>query len=489
MKVKRKPTFLEAIIPVFAMLLLLGVGYGYYKMKAEPLLICAAAIAAIIAMRVGVSWDEMLEGIVEKLSKTMGATLILIIVGLLIGTWMISGTIPMMIYYGIKLVNPQFLLITAFLICAIVSTFTGTSWGTVGTMGVALMGIATGLGVSLPATAGAVVAGSYFGDKLSPLSDTTNLAPIAAGSELYEHIKHMMYTTIPAFIISIVVYGVVGIGAGNAAVATPEKVQVLLDTIDLLFKVDGINILLLLLPVAVVIYGSVTKKPTLPVMLTSAALAVILGIFVQGFTTADALASTVGGFHVSMAKHIQGFDPTKATYEVTRLLHRGGMSSMMGTLLLAYSAFGFGGIISKAGCLEVILEKILASVKSVGGLVTSTVLSCLTMALVTGSSYLSILIPGELFKDTYKARGLAAKNLSRTLEDSGTVVVPLVPWSMAGVYMATTLGVSVVSYAPWAILCYTGFIFAIIYGFTGFGIAKTQDSQVKTKTKEHTAKA
>ena len=489
MKLKRKPTFIEAIIPVLAMLLLLGVGYGYLKMKAEPLLLCAAGIAAIVAVRVGVTWDEMLEGIVEKLSKTMGATLILIIVGLLIGTWMISGTIPMMIYYGIKLVNPQFLLITAFIICAIVSSFTGTSWGTVGTMGVALMGIATGLGVSLPATAGAVVAGSYFGDKLSPLSDTTNLAPIAAGSELYDHIKHMLYTTVPAFILSVIVYGIVGFGSAGAAVATPEKVQVLLDTIDMLFKVDGINILLLLVPVAIVIYGSVTKKPTLPVMLASAVVALIIGVIAQGFLLSDALATTVGGFNVSMAKHIQGFDASKATFEVTRLLNRGGMSSMMGTLLLAYSAFGFGGIISKAGCLEVILEKILNAVKSTGGLVASTVLSCLTMALVTGSSYLSILIPGELFRDTYKAKGLAAKNLSRTLEDSGTVVVPLVPWSMAGVYMATTLGVSVVSYAPWAILCYTGFIFAIIYGFTGFGISKLSEGKKAVETKEKAAKA
>lgn len=477
MKIKRKPTFTEAIIPVVAMLILLGFGYGYLKMKAEPLLIFAAFIAAIIAMRVGVTWDEMLEGIVEKLSKTMGATLILIVVGMLIGTWMLSGTIPMMIYYGIKLVNPQFLLITAFLICCIVSSFTGTSWGTVGTMGVALMGIATGLGVSLPATAGAVVAGSYFGDKLSPLSDTTNLAPIAAGSELYDHIKHMLYTTTPAFIISIIIYGIVGASSSGAAIVTPEKVQFLMNTIDQLFKIEGINILLLLIPVAIVIYGSVTKKPTLPVMLASSFVALLIGVYIQGFAWADALVSTVGGFNVSMAKHIQGFDPSTATFEVTRLLHRGGMSSMMGTLLLAYSAFGFGGIISKAGCLEVILEKILQSVKSIGGLVTSTVLSCLTMALVTGSSYLSILIPGELFKETYKARGLAAKNLSRTLEDSGTVVVPLVPWSMAGVYMATTLGVSVVSYAPWAVLCYTGFIFAIIYGVTGFGIAKLDGSK------------
>ena len=472
MEMKRKPTLLEAIIPIIAMLLLLGVGYGYFKMKAEPLLILSAAVAALFARRVGVTWDEMLEGIVEKLSKTMSATLILITVGLLIGTWMLAGTIPMMIFYGIKIVSPKFLVLTAFVICSIVSAFTGTSWGTVGTMGVALMGIATGLGVSLPMTAGAIVAGSYFGDKLSPLSDTTNLAPIAAGSNLYDHIKHMFYTTVPAFAISIIVYAVVGAKSASEAVSTPENVQILLSTIDTIFKIDGLSALLLIVPIAIIIYGSVTKKPTLPTMLFSSAVAILLGILVQGFSVANALASTVGGFNVTMATQVVGYDPSTAVYEVTRLLNRGGMASMMGTLLLAYSAFGFGGIIGKSGSLDVILEKILTTVKSVGGLIAATVASCLTMALVTGSSYLSILIPGELFADTYKAKGLAAKNLSRTLEDSGTVVVPLVPWSMAGVYMATTLGVPVLSYAPWAILCYTGFIFALIYGFTGIGIAK-----------------
>lgn len=466
---KRKPTLAEALIPVISMLVLLGVGYGYLKMKAEPLLITSAVIAGIIALRVGLSWNDMLDGIVEKLAKTMPATLILITVGLLIGTWMYAGTIPMMIFYGVQIVNPKMMLITAFIICCIVSSITGTSWGTVGTMGVALIGIAGGLGVSLPATAGAVVAGSYFGDKLSPLSDTTILAPIAAGSELYEHIKHMLYTTTPPLIISLIAYGIIGVNAKTAELVTPEKVQVMLKTLDIMFDWN----IILLTPIVIVIYGSVAKKPTIPIMLLSSLIAVLLGVFYQGFPVKEGLASMVTGFNVSMVK-VSGFDPAKATFEVTRLVNRGGMNSMMGTLLLAYCAFGFGGIISKAGCLEVILENILKSVKSIGGLVTSTVLSCLTMALVTGSSYLSILIPGELFRDTYKARGLAAKNLSRTLEDSGTVVVPLVPWSMAGVYMASTLGVAVLDYAPWAILCYTGFIFAIIYGFTGFGIAKVK---------------
>ncbi len=474
---KRKLSFGEAILPIIVMLVLLGFGYGYMKWKAEPLLLVAAAFAAFIAKRAGVTWDEMLEGIVEKLAKSMPATLILISVGLLIGTWMLSGTIPMMIYYGVQIISPKFILITAFLVTALVSTFTGTSWGSVGTVGVALMGIATGLGVSLPATAGAVVAGSYFGDKMSPLSDTTNLAPIAAGSELYEHIRHMLYTTGPAFIISLIIYGVVGMNSVASVVENPEKVKIMLETLDVIFNWN----ILLLIPTIIVIYGSVAKKPTIPIMLASSFVAALMGVYVQGFKFADALNSMVGGFNVNMVK-IEGFDPTTVIWEVTRLINRGGMNSMMGTVLIAYCAFGFAGIVSKAGCLEVILEKLLESIKSTGGLIAATVASCITMAVVTGSSYLSILIPGELFAETYKAKGLHAKNLSRTLEDSGTVVVPLVPWSMAGVYMASTLGVPVVEYAPWAFLCYLGWITAIIYGYTGFGIAKIDPSKDKKIT-------
>lgn len=464
---KRAPTFIEAILPILVMLLLLGFGYGYMHLRAEPLLILAAGFAAIIGKRTGLTWKEMLDGIVEKLAKSMPATLILITVGLLIGTWMISGTIPMLIFYGVKIISPKFILVTSFIVSALISTVTGTSWGSVGTVGVALIGIATGLGVSLPATAGAIVSGAYFGDKLSPLSDTTNLAPIAAGSQLYDHIKHMLYTTVPPFIISIIVYTFVGFNSSVTSVVTPEKVNIMLNTLDLIFNWN----VLLLLPVIIVLYGSVTKKPTIPTMLISGFVAAIMGTVLQNFTIENAFSSMVKGFNVSMV-NINGFNPEEVIWDVTRLINRGGMNSMMGTVLIAFCAFGFAGIVSKTGCLEVVLEKLLQTIKSIGGLVMSTVISCLTMAVVTGSSYLSILIPGELFKETYIKKGLHPKNLSRTLEDSGTVFVPLVPWSMAGVYMASTLGVPVIEYAPWAILNYTGFIFAIIYGFTGFGISK-----------------
>lgn len=464
---KRKPTFIEAIIPIIAMLIIVGVGYGYLKYQTEVLLLLAAAVAALIAFRVGVKWDEMLEEMSLKIAKSMPAVLILITVGLIIGTWMLSGTIPMMIYYGIQIINPKFLLITAFLITALVSTATGTSWGSVGTMGVALMGIAQGLGVNLAATAGSVVAGSYFGDKLSPLSDTTNLAPLAAGSELYEHIKHMLYTTVPAAIISLIVYGIVGMNTSGGNVANPEMVDIMLSTLDTMYNWN----ILLLLPVVIIIIGSVFKKPTIPVMALSGVVAGIIAVTVQGFTVSDVFTAAVSGFSVDMVK-VEGFNSSEVIWEVTRLVNRGGMSSMMGTTLLLFCAFVYAGIISRAGCLDVMLEHLMKSVKTTGGLVLSTVISCIIMAFATGVSYLTILMPGELFKDAYRMRGLAAKNLSRTLEDSGTVVVPLVPWSSAGAYMAGTLGVATLEYLPWAIMCYAGFMIAIFYGYTGIGIAK-----------------
>lgn len=472
MNTKKQLSFFEAISPILVMLLLLGFGYGYLHLKAEPLLILATVYGAFIAKKAGVTWDEMLEGMVDKIAKSMPATLILITVGILIGTWMFSGTIPMMIYYGIKIISPKYIIVTAFIVTAIISVFTGTSWGSVGTIGVAVIGIATALGVSLPVTAGAIVAGAYFGDKLSPLSDTTNLAPIAAGSELYDHIKHMLYTTVPAFVISLIIYTILGLNSSTGNYVSPEKVNLMLSTLGSMFNWN----ILLLVPVIIILYGSIAQKPTIPIMITSSLIASLLGIFYQGFSLKDSFVSIVNGFDVSMVAKA-GFDSKNVIPEIIKLLNRGGMNSMMGTVLIAFCSFAFAGTISKAGCLDIILNKILKSVKTTGGLITSTVLSCIIMAIVTGSSYLSILIPGELFRDAYKQRGLAAKNLSRTLEDSGTVIVPLVPWSMAGVYMSSTLGVEVIKYAPWAFLCYLGFVFALLYGFTGFGIAKIKDSE------------
>lgn len=470
----RKPTFLAAFTPIVAMLVILTYGKGVMGYATEPLLLLVAGIAAFLAFRVGVTWDEIMEEVCLKIAKGMPAILILVSVGALVGTWMAAGTIPLMIYYGVQLVDPQWMLVTSFLITAVVSVVTGTSWGSVATMGVALMGIASTLGVSLPATAGAVIAGSYFGDKISPLSDTTNLAPIAAGSTLYEHIFHMFYTTIPATIISLIVYGFIGMNADTSVSVSSESVTKMLNQLDSMYSWN----IMLVIPVVLVLAGSVLKWPTIPVMMGSTVVAGIEAIVLQGISLKNVLASTVSGFNVKMIA-APGFDAATCTIEVTKLLNRGGMNSIMSTTLLVFCAFVFAAIMSRAGFLDVVLQKILSVAKSTGALVSATVASCLVMALTTGNSYLSILVPGEMFRDAYKARGLAAKNLSRTLEDAGTVFVPLVPWSAAGAYMTSCLGVETLDYLPYAILCYAGFMIAIFYGFTGIGIAKLEDEDKK----------
>lgn len=470
---KRKPTLFQAILPIIIMLLLLSIGFGVLKLRPEPLLILSSVFAGLITLRLGYSWKEMMDGIQEKISLAMPSILILISIGILIGTWMIAGTIPMLIYYGIQLINPQFILVISFVVAAIISIVTGTSWGAVGTVGVALIGIATGLEANIPATAGAIVAGAYFGDKLSPLSDTTILAPIAAGTELYEHIKHMLWTTVPAALLSLIIYFIVGLNVKSSSIESPLATN-MIQELDMMFNWN----ICLIIPPLIVLIGAIKKYPTLPVIILSSIVAGITAMIFQKSTLQDVFLSTVSGFNVDMVSKTT-ITEEEVMPEVLRLVNQGGMESMTSVTLIAFAAFVFAGIITTSGSLEVIIEKLLTVVKKTGDLILATVLSCLTMALVTGNSYLSIIVPGEMYKDTYKKKQLDPKNLSRTLEDSGTVVVPIIPWSSAGVFMAGTLGVPTLSYAPWAILCYSGFIFAIILGYTGIGITKLEEKSTQ----------
>ncbi|MDR2480372.1 MAG: Na+/H+ antiporter NhaC [Treponema sp.] len=462
----RKPNLIEAFIPVAAMLLLLGVGYGYMKLPIQALLIAAAFITFLLGKRLGLSWDQMMKGISDKISSSMISVLVMVCVGALIASWMVSGTIPMMIYYGIKLINPRFLLVTAFLVTAVVSSFTGTSFGSAGTIGLAIMGVAQALGVPLPAAAGAVISGSVFGDKLSPFSDTTILAPIAAGCDLYDHIKHMLWTTGASTIVCLVVYTVAGFVMPVNAEATAETAAKMLSALDGLYQFN----ILLLLPALLVLVGAFLKKPIIPMLLGASVAALILGMIFQGFSLKGCLDAMVSGFRVTMIPALA--KDAQVLPQIATLLNRGGMMGMMGIVLLVICSCAYAGIVSVTGCTETILEALRKGIHSVGTLITSTALSGILMSVISGSSYLAILIPGEMFRDMFAKQGLHPKNLSRTLEDAGTCVVPLVPWATAGIYMANTLGVPTTSYFPWAILCYTASIFAVIFGFTGIGIAR-----------------
>lgn len=460
----RKPSFSEALLPIIFILVLLSVGYGIFQLDLPVLLVLSAIFAGLLAKRLGWTWDEMMDGIRDKLNSAMPAIFILISIGALIGSWLVSGVIPLMIRYGLEFINPQFILVLAFIITLIVSVITGTSWGAAGSVGVALMGIAQGLDVSLAATAGAVVSGAYFGDKLSPLSDTTVLTALVTEVNIFEHIKHMLYTTIPAATLAMIVYIIVGLRSSEIRNISDGSVEQLISEFNSIFNWN----ILLLIPVIIVIYGAIRQKPVVPTMLFSTMTAGILAYIIQGFSVTSIMTAIGSGFDSSILQ--SKVDTSNLSEDLISLLSRGGLSSMMDLVLIILTAFSFVGIIVKIGCLDVVVEKIVTLSKKTGSLITSTVLSTIIVAAIGGSAYICSILIGEGFRKVYTDKNLHLKNLGRTIEDSGTVVIPLVPWSQGGVYMAGVLGVPVLSYLPWAVFCYSGFIFAIVLGYTGIGI-------------------
>ena len=452
---KKQPSFGVALIPLIAMGLLLGIGYGVYKIRPQVLLITAAFITGCLGFILRFTWKEMEKGIVDGIHKAMPAILIMLCVGVLIGAWIASGTIPMVIYYGLKLISPKYFLVTACFVCSLTSIATGTSWGTIGTLGVAFIGIAMGLGIPLGPAAGAIVAGAYFGDKMSPFSDVTNLAPVAAGSNLFDHIKHMMWSATPAWILGLLIYFFVGLRYGNSRVES-ESMTLIKETLKTNFNFN----ILLLFPMVIVFYFAATKKPTIPGMLFSSFVAGILAIIFQKASIPE-IATAIN----------TGYESSTGVAQVDQLISRGGMMSMMETQLVAFTAFSFGGIMQATGLLSVILEKVMKYARKVSSLVLTSISLSFITALVTGSSYLSMIIPEELLAPAYSKKGLAAKNLSRIAEESGAIIVPLIPWSMAGVYITGTIGVSTFSYLPWAIMNYASVFILIVFGFTGFTMA------------------
>lgn len=464
---RRKPTLLVALVPIFAMMIFLGVGYIAFGLNAEPMIILSAAVAAVIAKLLGWSWNDMVESIATKMKKTWPAILILICVGLLIGAWMAGGTIPMMIYWGLRIISPQFIGLTALLVTSIVALATGTSWGAAGTIGVAFMGVAIGMDANLAAVAGAVVAGAYFGDKMSPLSDTTNLASMITRVNLYEHIANLLWTTLPAYIISALVFLFVGLNNEGSSEISSASIDGMLTSLSSGFDFN----LLVVLPVIVVFAGSLLRRPTIPVMLSAAALAMINAVVFQGISLQNTVDAIVNGFNLEMIERA-GFDAASGGEDLATLLNRGGMNSMMGTLLIAFCAIAFAGIIDLTGSLQVMVEKLLAGVKNIFGLVGATIVTCLTTIGVTCNGQISIILPGEIFRPEYIKRGVHPKVLGRTIEDAASVIEPILPWTAAGAYMAGTLGVATLDYLPWAVQNWAGVLVAIVLAATGMGITR-----------------
>lgn len=471
----RKLSVVESIFPLITMLVLLFAG-GYFAEIGTELLVLvmlsAATVASISAIRVGRNFDDIQTSTGEKLGAVLPMLLILLTIGMLIGTWMIAGTIPLMVYYGIQLVSPQYLVLTAFLATAMMSLFTGTSWGSAGTIGVALMSMAAAMGAPLAPTAGAVISGAYFGDKMSPLSDTTNISAIGAGADLYDHVRHMLYTAVPSFIVAVIVYSIFGSYSPAADGALSGNAALLLREIESTFQLNW----LALLPPVIVLIGIVKKYPAVLVMAASCVIAMALGIALQGFTFGDAINAAVNGFDGKMLVSVGG-DPSAISENFGKLLNRGGLFSMVNNLLLIIAAFLLAGAMDVSGALDNIIHGLLSYAKSTFGLIAATMASGGVMIAITSHGGVSALIVGGLFQKAYAERGFAPENLSRSLEDSVTITEPLMPWTVSAIFMAGTVGVSTLEYLPWATFCYTGTLFSLLlaagYNFTKFGL-KTQ---------------
>lgn len=458
-KQKKKATLGISIIPVLVIVAVLAVAIIVFEQDPHiPILIGAVVGALIAVFALGYNWEELEKGIIESIGSVMQAIIILAIIGSLIGTWIGGGIVPTLIYYGLQILSPSFFLITALLLCSIVSLATGSSWTTAGTVGVALIGIATGLGISVPLAAGCIVSGAYFGDKMSPLSDTTNLAPAMAGSTLFDHIRHMMYTTGLSYGITAIIFIVLGFGYRGQEL-NAEEIQGILTAIESIYT---INPLFLLVPVITI--GAVALKiPAIPGLL----LGVVLGGICMIFQGSD-LGSILYAVH-------EGVEAASGHEMVDQLLSGGGMQSMMWTISLIMCALTFGGVLEVTGMMACIAGTMLEKAKSTGSLILVTVLSCLFVNVLCADQYLGIALPGKMFKDEYAERGLAPRNLSRALEDSGTVTSALVPWNTCGATMAGFLGVPTFAYAPFAFFNLLSPLVSVLYGFTGFSIMTLEE--------------
>ena len=448
MKVKN-PTFIQSIIPIIFLIFLLGINvsiFGDLSLDGsnQIVLIFSASLAASIAYFNGIKWKVLQEGIVNNISSATPSILILLLVGSLAGSWMISGIVPSMIYYGIQILSPDIFLFAACIICIVVSLATGSSWTTSATVGIALMGIGKSLGIDDGFIAGAVLSGAYFGDKMSPLSDTTNLAPAVSGTTLFKHIRYLSYTTIPSISICLLILLISGF-----LFIEPSSFQNSLSVADSIKEKFYISPILFI-PPSIVIFLIYKKVPAIPSLFSGILLGVIFAIIFQADIIHEVSLgneknwiSTFSGIMISLYGNIS---IETSNSMVSNLLSSSGMFGMLSTIWLIFSAMIFGGVMEKGGFLSKIAEVILNRVKSTGSLVVSTASSCVFFNITASDQYLSIVIPGKMYSNSYKERGLAPENLSRTLEDSGTVTSVLIPWNTCGAYHSGVLGVSTLTY-------------------------------------------
>ncbi|GLX85374.1 sodium:proton antiporter [Thalassotalea loyana] len=471
----RTPSMFDSVIPVIALVIMLAGAVTLFGDNSsygpnQIALLVAMGIAVVIGIKNGFSWSEIEKAIVNGISLSLGAILILLSVGALIGTWLLSGTVPTMIYYGLKILDPSWFYAASCIICGIVAMSIGSSWTTAATIGVALLGISQGLDLSPAITAGAVISGAYFGDKVSPLSETTNLAPAIAGSELFAHIRYMLWTTVPSIATALVIFTILGFT--ESTTASTEAIDSLNEQLASQFNLSVFN----LVPLVVLLVLAIRKAPAFIAVSIGAIIGAIWAVLFQpeliGRLAGEGLSQVEANLRVVWTAFFDGVAIETGNSELNDLLSGGGMSSMLNTTWLIMCALSFGAVLEHLGMLKVFVTAILKTAKSTGSLIASTVATCFSTNLITADQYMAIVMPGRMYKEEYERRGLHPVVLSRTLEDSGTITSPLIPWNTCGAYMYSVLMVNPLDYLFYCFFNIINPILAVIYGFIGFKIKK-----------------
>lgn len=467
---KKEFSFFMAMIPLTVMVTTML--YAIVVLETDPHLplMIGTITAAIVALISGFKFDDLEEMMYKGVRLALPAVIIIMLVGLIIGSWIGGGVVATMVYYGLMIISPQYFLVTICLICGIVSLAIGSSWSTMATIGVAGMGIGVSMGINPAMIAGAVISGSYFGDKMSPLSDTTNLAAGLTNTDLFVHIKHMLYTTIPGLLVALTVFFFIGINVIGSNTTSPEDIQVMMTSMSENFIISP---WLLLVP-GLVILCIILKIKAVPALVIGVLLGFLCSIFVQGETLADSASFLMNGFVLESNNAM-----------VNDLFSRGGLLDMMYTVSMTIVAMTFAGILEYTGMLRSIMNQILKIAKGTFGIISATIVSCFATNATCSEQYVSIVVPSRMFLRTYIENNLHSKNLSRSLEDGGTLTSVFVPWNTCGVFIYGTLGVSALEYAPFAILNFTVPVIALILAATGFGITKLTSAERDAYLAEH----
>lgn len=470
-----------ALIPLVTLIVLLALSVKFYgdssSLGANQIaLLMAAAVAHIIGLYRGLNWKELEEATVEAISRAMGALMILFAVGSLIGSWMLSGTAPAMIYYGLAILDPAWFFPASMLICAMVATSIGSSWTTAGTVGLALVGIAQLMGLNTAMAAGAVISGSYFGDKLSPLSDTTNLAPAMVGTDLFTHIQHMLWTTIPSAIIALILFTILGWGGAQEA-GSAEAMEITREALENTFNL-GFPVFI---PLILLVTLALKKVPAYPAIGMGALAGIVVALTYQteGVITfvgdTQGLSQTSVLFKGAWQALFSGYSADTGISDLDNLLSRGGMASMVTTVWLIITAMTFGASMERSGLLQMITGALLKGVKGTGSLIATTVFTAFGLNIFASDQYMAIVLPGRMFRLEFEKHGLAPQNLSRTLEDAGTMTSALIPWNTCGAFMSAALGVPTLAYLPYAFLNILNPLIAIFYGFANIALVRIDE--------------